>query len=323
MAASSVASTLLLSLSSSSSPFLSPTSVSFLPSAAAAASSSPRVAVAAGKQKAAISVLRALRAEAATLPVLSFTGEKVGEVALDLKSAPPSTARAVVHRAIITDRQNKRRGTASTLTRGEVRGGGRKPYQQKKTGKARRGSMRTPLRPGGGVIFGPKPRDWSIKINRKEKRLAISTALASAAVADDAFVVEEFDEEFAAGPKTRDFVAALQRWGLDPKEKAMFFATDFADNVRLSGRNIGSLKMLTPRTLNLYDILDARKLFFTPAAINYLNSRYGATVFDEYEDDTNGEDDGEEEAEELQEGEGSAEEAAQDEAAETEADSNS
>uniref|UniRef100_A0A0D9Z534 Large ribosomal subunit protein uL4c n=1 Tax=Oryza glumipatula TaxID=40148 RepID=A0A0D9Z534_9ORYZ len=324
MAASSVASTLLLSLSSSSSPFLSPTSVSFLPSAAAtASSSSPRVAVAAGKQKAAVSVLRALRAEAATLPVLSFTGEKVGEVALDLKSAPPSTARAVVHRAIITDRQNKRRGTASTLTRGEVRGGGRKPYQQKKTGKARRGSMRTPLRPGGGVIFGPKPRDWSIKINRKEKRLAISTALASAAVADDAFVVEEFDEEFAAGPKTRDFVAALQRWGLDPKEKAMFFATDFADNVRLSGRNIGSLKMLTPRTLNLYDILDARKLFFTPAAINYLNSRYGATVFDEYEDDTNGEDDGEEEAEELQEGEGSAEEAAQDEAAETEADSNS
>ncbi|KAF0914019.1 hypothetical protein E2562_026397 [Oryza meyeriana var. granulata] len=264
-----------------------------------------------GRKAAAVSVLCALRAEAATLPVLSFSGEKVGEVALDLKSSPPSTARAVVHRALITDRQNKRRGTASTLTRGEVSEGGRKPYQQKKTGKARRGSMRTPLRPGGGVIFGPKPRDWSIKINRKEKRLAISTALASAAVADDAFVVEEFDEEFAAGPKTRDFVAALQRWGLDPKQKAMFFATEFADNVRLSGRNIGSLKMLTPRTLNLYDILDARKLFFTAAAIDYLNSRYGATVFDEYEDDTDGEDDGEEEAEEVQEEETSAEEAAQ------------
>uniref|UniRef100_A0A0D9VS98 Large ribosomal subunit protein uL4c n=1 Tax=Leersia perrieri TaxID=77586 RepID=A0A0D9VS98_9ORYZ len=309
MAASSVASSILLSLSSSSSPFLSSASASFLPSST---SSSPRVSVAAaaGRQRAAaVSVLRALRAEAATLPVLNFTGEKVGEVALDLKSAPPSTARAVVHRALITDRQNKRRGTASTLTRGEVRGGGRKPYQQKKTGKARRGSNRTPLRPGGGVIFGPKPRDWSIKINRKEKRLAISTALASAAA--DAFVVEEFDEAFAAGPKTRDFVAALQRWGLDPKEKAMFFATDFADNVRLSGRNIGSLKMLTPRTLNLYDILDARKLFFTPAAIDYLNSRYGATVFDEYEDDTDGEEDGEEEAEEVQEEEASAEEAAQ------------
>ncbi|KAG8096652.1 hypothetical protein GUJ93_ZPchr0013g35772 [Zizania palustris] len=133
-------------------PFVSSASASFLPS-----SSSSRVAVPAGKQKATVSVLRALRAEAATLPVLSFSGEKIGEVDLDLKSAPPSTARAVVHRALITDRQNKRRGTASTLTRGEVRGGGRKPYQQKKTGKARRGSTRTPLRPGGGVIFGPKP----------------------------------------------------------------------------------------------------------------------------------------------------------------------
>ncbi|KAJ1297826.1 hypothetical protein BS78_01G407100 [Paspalum vaginatum] len=288
MLAAAVASPLLLSLSSSSSPFLSSSTTSFLPPSAATVA--PYAAV---RTKASVSVLRALRAEAATLPVLSFTGDKVGEVILDLKSAPPSTARAVVHRAIITDRQNARRGTASTLTRGEVSGGGRKPYQQKKTGKARRGSQRTPLRPGGGVVFGPKPRDWSIKINRKEKRLAISTALASAAVAEDAFVVEEFDEAFASGPKTRDFVAALQRWGLDPKQKAMFFTTEFDDNVRLSGRNIGSLKMLTPRTLNLYDILDARKLFFTPAAVDYLNSRYGASVSDDF--DTDDEDDGEEE----------------------------
>jgi large subunit ribosomal protein L4 len=285
MPAAAVASPLLLSLSSSSSPFLSSAS-NFLPPS----SSTPASANTVGRRKPAASILRALRAEAATLPVLSFTGDKVGEVVLDLKSAPPSTARAVVHRAIITDRQNARRGTASTLTRGEVRGGGRKPYQQKNTGKARRGSQRTPLRPGGGVVFGPKPRDWSIKINRKEKRLAISTAFASAALTEDAFVVEEFDGAFAEGPKTRDFVAALQRWGLDPKQKAMFFSTDFADNVRLSGRSIGSLKMLTPRTLKLYDILDARKLFFTPAAVDYLNSRYGTTIFDE----TDAEDDGEE-----------------------------
>ncbi|OEL16385.1 50S ribosomal protein L4, chloroplastic [Dichanthelium oligosanthes] len=293
MPGAAVASPLLLSLSSSSSPFLSSSPTSFLPPASSAAPHS------AGRTKGAVSVLRALRAEAATLPVLSFTGDKVGEVTLDLKSAPPSTARAVVHRAIITDRQNARRGTASTLTRGEVSGGGRKPYGQKKTGKARRGSQRTPLRPGGGVVFGPKPRDWSIKINRKEKRLAISTAIASAAVAEDAFVVEEFDEAFASGPKTRDFVAALQRWGLDPKQKAMFFAMEFDDNVRLSGRNIGSLKMLTPRTLNLYDILDARKLFFTPAAVEYLNSRYGTSVSDDYDIDE--EEDGQEELVEQEE----------------------
>ncbi|KAL2924240.1 50S ribosomal protein L4 chloroplastic [Bienertia sinuspersici] len=97
------------------------------------------------------------------LPVLNFSGEKTGETFLNLKTAPPETARAVVHRALITHLQNKRRGTASTLTRAEVRGGGNKPYPQKSTGRARRGSQRTPLRPGGGVIFGPKPRDWTIK----------------------------------------------------------------------------------------------------------------------------------------------------------------
>ncbi|KAH1042470.1 hypothetical protein GYH30_024660 [Glycine max] len=107
-----------------------------------------------------------------------------------------------------TDLQNKHRGTASTLTRSEVRGGGRKPFPQKKTGRAYRGSNRTPLRPGGGVTFGPKPCDWSIKINRKEKRLAISTAVASAAAS--AVVVEDFVAEFAEKPKTKEFIAAMK-----------------------------------------------------------------------------------------------------------------
>ncbi|KAF3439549.1 hypothetical protein FNV43_RR17827 [Rhamnella rubrinervis] len=214
----------------------------------------------------------AISSELSTLPVLSFTGEKVGETFLDLKCAPPDTARAVVHRGIITDLQNKRRGTASTLTRAEVKGGGKKPYPQKKTGRARRGSNRTPLRPGGGVVFGPKPRDWSIKINRKEKRLAISTAVASAAV--NAIVVEDFGEKFEK-PKTKEFIEALKRWGIDPKEKSTFLVTEVPDNVRLSSRNIGTLKMLTPRTLNLFDILNADKLVLTPATVDYLNSRYG------------------------------------------------
>ncbi|OAY84092.1 50S ribosomal protein L4, chloroplastic [Ananas comosus] len=137
-----------------------------------------------------------VRSELVTLLVLSFSGEKVGEAALELRSAPPDTARAVVHRALVTNRQNRRRCTASTLTRTE-------------TGHARLGSKRTPLRPGGGVVFGPKPRDWSFKINRKEKRLAIFTALASAAA--DALVVEDFEDQFAGGPKTKDFVAAMRR----------------------------------------------------------------------------------------------------------------
>lgn len=221
----------------------------------------------------------------ATLPVLSFTGDQTSTAVLNLKSAPPSTARAVVHRGLIADQQNARRGTASTLTRAEVRGGGKKPYQQKKTGRARRGSQRTPLRPGGGVVFGPKPRDWSIKINRKEKRLSISTAIASAARSADALVVEEFEEEFEAGPKTKEFIAALKRWGLDPKEKATFLVTELSNNMMLSCRNVGTIKMLTPRTLNLFDILDSEKLVLTTSAVEYLNAMYGVDEEEEEEED--------------------------------------
>ncbi|KAB2068074.1 hypothetical protein ES319_A08G006100v1 [Gossypium barbadense] len=230
-----------------------------------------------------------ISSQLSNLPILSFTGEKIGETYLDLKSAPPETARAVVHRAIITDLQNKRRGTASTLTRGKVRGGGKKPYPQKKTGRARRGSARTPLRPGGGVVFGPKPRDWSVKINKKEKRLAISTALSSAA--ENTIVVEDFGDKFEK-PKTKEFIEALKRWGLDPKQKSMFLMMEVPETVNKSSRNIGTLRMLTPRTLNLFDILNCDNLVLTPDIVDYLNGRYG----EDYEGDT--EDDNEEYEEE-------------------------
>ncbi|URE26260.1 Ribosomal protein L4 [Musa troglodytarum] len=240
------------SLSSSvASPLFAPNSHSFANVSLAKAPSAVRLRV---------------RCDVAAIPVLSFSGEKVGDVPLDLKSAPSDTARAVVHRGLVAEQQNQRRGTASTLTRGEVSGGGKKPYPQKKTGRARRGSQRTPLRPGGGVVFGPKPRDWSVKINRKEKRLALSTALSSAAAAADALVVEDFGQEFEAGPKTKEFVAAMRR-------------------------NIGTIKLLTPRTLNLFDILDSEKLVFTKSAVEYLNSMYGENAEEEG--------DGEEEEEEI------------------------
>lgn len=131
-------------------------------------------------------------------------------------------------------------------------------------------------------MFGPKPRDWSIKINRKEKRLAISTAVASAAV--NAIVVEDFGDKFEK-PKTKEFIAALKRWGIDPKEKSTFLVTEVSDNVRLSSRNIGTLKMLTPRTLNLFDILNADKIVLTPATVDYLNGRYGVDSAEDEEDE--------------------------------------
>lgn len=224
-----------------------------------------------------------IRSQLTTLPVFTFEGTQSGSAGIELKSAPPETARAVVHRGLVTDLRNRRRGTASTLTRGEVRGGGAKPYPQKKTGRARRGSQRTPLRPGGGVVFGPKPKDWSIKINRKEKRLALSTAIASAL--QNTIVVEDFDDKFEK-PKTKDFLALMNRLGLDPKKKSLFLMTELSDNVKLSARNIGTLKMLTPRTLNLFDILDAENLVFTKGAVSLLNERYGPGA---EEDDEEGE----------------------------------
>ena len=151
------------------------------------------------------------------------------------------------------------------------------------------------------MVFGPKPRDWTIKINRKEKRLAISTAIASALI--NTIVVEDFMNKFEGKPKTKEFIAAMKRWGLDPKEKSLFLMgeEEVTDNVRLSSRNIGTLKMLTPRTLNLFDILNADKLVLTPAAVEYLNARYGVnnSAYDEEEE--------EEEEEEEYEGEGEGE----------------
>ncbi|KAL0284895.1 UNVERIFIED_CONTAM: 50S ribosomal protein L4, chloroplastic [Sesamum calycinum] len=160
--------------------------------------------------------------------------------------------------------------------------GGQKPYPQKKTGRARRGSQRTPLRPGGGVIFGPKPKDWSVKINKKEKRLAFSTALASAF--ECTVVVEDFGDKFEK-PKTKEFIAMMNRLGLDPKKKSMFLMTEVSDNVRLSSRNIGTLKLLTPRTLNLFDILDSEKLILTKGAVEFLNERYGLDSEEDKEED--------------------------------------
>lgn len=148
-------------------------------------------------------------------------------------------------------------------------------------------------------MFGPKPRDWSIKINRKEKRLAISTAMASAMI--NTIVVEDFGDKFEK-PKTKEFIAALKRWGIDPKEKSTFLMTEVSDNLALSSRNIGTLRMLTPRTLNLFDILNSDKVVLTPAAVDFLNERYGVNASQGEEEDEQDEDEYEED--EVQEGQG-------------------
>ncbi|MBD2482634.1 MULTISPECIES: 50S ribosomal protein L4 [Planktothrix] len=204
--------------------------------------------------------------------VRNWQGESVGQATLDLKVASEENASHVVHRALVRQMANARQGTASTKTRSEVRGGGRKPWRQKGTGRARAGSIRSPLWRGGGVIFGPKPRDYSQKMNRKERQLALRTAFQSRV--EDLIVVEEFADQFAR-PKTKDLVSAMTRWGVEPEARVLLVLPEKQPNVYLSGRNIPKLRMCLADSLNVYDVLAADKIVTTAAALAKIQEVYG------------------------------------------------
>ena len=203
--------------------------------------------------------------------VKNWQGEEVGQTTFELRVAKKETASHIVHRALVRQMTNSRQGTASTKTRSEVRGGGRKPWRQKGTGRARAGSIRSPLWRGGGVIFGPKPRDFDLKLNRKERRLALRTALVSRL--DDLIVVEEFSNELQR-PKTKELVAALARWGAAPEQKALLILSEIAENVLLSARNIENLKLIAADQLNVYDLLHADKVVITASALQKIQEVY-------------------------------------------------
>ncbi|MFB2918479.1 50S ribosomal protein L4 [Aerosakkonema funiforme] len=205
--------------------------------------------------------------------VRNWEGQEVGQASLELKVAKEENAAHIVHRALIRQMTNARQGTASTKTRSEVRGGGRKPWRQKGTGRARAGSIRSPLWRGGGVIFGPKPRDFEVKMNRKEKRLALRTALMSRA--EDLVVVEEFVEKLPR-PKTKELVAAMQRWGVPEDAKVLLIVSEPAPIVYLSARNIARLKMTPANQLNVYDLLWADKVVTTSSALAKIQEVYDA-----------------------------------------------
>ena len=212
------------------------------------------------------------RALAADVAKVSFEGASAGTASLDLKTASPDVAKGLVHKYVVMVRQNARRGTASTLTKSEVRGGGRKPFKQKGTGNARAGSNRTPLKPGGGVVFGPKPKDWSIKMNKKERRLAMATAIQSAAAASSMIVV---DSLAAAAPKTKAMASALKSWGVAEGEKAYIITKDAPENVTLSTRNMARVTQTDITHLNVYDVLNADKVVIEESALAYINDFYG------------------------------------------------
>ena len=204
--------------------------------------------------------------------VKNWQGEDAGEATLELKVAKSENAEHIVHRAMVRQLNNARQGTASSKTRAEVRGGGRKPWRQKGTGRARAGSIRSPLWRGGGVIFGPKPRDFSTKMNRKERRLALRTAFSSRI--EDTIVVENFASELDR-PKTKEVVAALERWGVNSDDKVLLILKEVSDNVNLSTRNIAKVKLIKATNLNVVDVLHANKIIVSKDALEQIQEVYG------------------------------------------------
>jgi large subunit ribosomal protein L4 len=204
--------------------------------------------------------------------VRDWQGKEAGKASLDLKVAKETTANDLVHRAVVRQLANARQGTASTLTRAEVAGGGRKPYKQKGTGRARQGSIRTPLRPGGGVVFGPKPRSYTLGMNRKERRLALRTALMSRSA--DLVVVKGFAEGLTA-PKTKEIIAGLGRLGIADGAKVLVVLTSPSDVVRLSVRNLEKVKLIAADQLNVFDLLHASSLVVSEEALAKIQEVYG------------------------------------------------
>ena len=194
--------------------------------------------------------------------VYDMSGKLVGEIELSEAVFGITPNQSVVHDVVKNHLANKRQGTQSALTRAEVSGGGRKPWRQKGTGRARQGSTRAPQWTHGGIVFAPKPRDYSYTLNKKTRRLALKSAL-SAKAAEAAIVV--IDEIKMDAPKTKEFAAFLAAVGADCKALVVTAAPDA--NVVKSGRNIPGCEITFASLINVYDIVNAKKLVVDKAAL--------------------------------------------------------
>ena len=202
--------------------------------------------------------------------ILSTNGEKLGEITLEKSVFGVEPNIHVMHLALRRQLNNARQGSACCKTRAEVAGGGRKPWKQKGTGRARAGSLRSPLFAGGGVIFGPKPRSYEINMPQKARKLALKSALS--AREEQLVVVKDFST--IAEPKTKLMVSALK--SLNVSGKILVIADTKADenkNLELSARNIPSVKLLLPTNLNVKDLLEADFVVMTEKAVNEVTER--------------------------------------------------
>lgn len=198
----------------------------------------------------------------AKVSVLNLKGEKVKDLTLKDSVWNANVNESVMHDAIVLAQASSRQGTASTKTRSEVSGGGRKPYKQKGTGNARQGSTRSPQWPGGGIVFGPKPRKYDKKQNRKERRLAIKSALTSKLQDKELIVVENLTLENA---KTKEFNAMLKNLKVDGKAVIVF--TDENDNLCLAARNNSKVAVMEASEINVLDLVAASYLVIEESSV--------------------------------------------------------
>lgn len=194
--------------------------------------------------------------------VLNMAGKEVGEITLSDVIFGAEVNEAVLHAAVRAFLMNQRQGTQSTLTRSEVSGGGKKPWRQKGTGRARQGSTRSPQWTHGGIALGPKPRDYRVDMNKKTKRVALYSALSAKVAAGDLIVIDDIKCE---GYKTKTIVNMLNAIGAD--RKALIVLPEVDNFVVKSAANVPGVKTTLAHTINVYDILNANKFVATKAAI--------------------------------------------------------
>ena len=204
----------------------------------------------------------------ANVSVYNIEGKEVGSIELNDAVFGVEVNEHLVHMAVVNQLANNRQGTQSAKTRSEVSGGGRKPWRQKGTGHARQGSTRAPQWTGGGIVFAPKPRDYSFKMNKKEKRIALLSALSSKVAESKIVVLDEFKLDEI---KTKKFVEVMNNLKV---ENALVVLEGENKNVVLSGRNIPSVKVTATNEINTYDVLKYETLVVTKAAVEKIEEVY-------------------------------------------------
>ena len=204
----------------------------------------------------------------ANVSVYNIEGKEVGKIDLSDAVFGVEVNEHLVHMAVVSQLANNRQGTQKAKTRSEVRGGGRKPWRQKGTGHARQGSTRSPQWTGGGVVFAPKPRDYSFKMNKKEKRIALLSALSSKVADNKIVVLDAFNLDEV---KTKKFAEVMSNLKVD---KALVVIEGENKNVVLSGRNIPTVKVSATNEINTYDVLKYETLVVTKAAVEKLEEVY-------------------------------------------------